>query len=40
MATSPIALSELEYLAMANVGDSLRRLNSLHRKYNSVVGLG
>ena len=38
LATSPIALSGREWWAVANVGDSLRRLSSLqHRIYNSVV---
>ena len=35
-ATSPIALSRLEQWAVANVGDSLRRLSSLHIIYNSA----
>ena len=37
-ATSPIALSGREYWAVANVGDSLRRLSSLHRIYINTVG--
>jgi len=35
--TSPTALSGQQQWALANVGDSLCQLSSLHRIYNSVI---